>query len=290
MGYSDSQIKELQEYLLDPFFRYPTLRYSVEERQKIIENREGKELTVLINEQKIPPILYKYRSAKETFDIIRNSHIKFSTISEFSDPFEGAINVDLSCNSTDFLNFVEREKIPTFISNNQNIVKEQVERAVLLNFQKLKTSTGIFSTTPINNNILMWSYYADEHKGFCLGFDIRKQPELFAPLRFMNYTNSIPSYNPYINSKLELPYWDAISNKSLDWSYEREYRTVKHLFHGFRKFEKESLTCVIIGMKTPQEDIVKLHELLLNGGYIHAKVFRATKNDHKYGIQITTNT
>ena len=33
------------------------------------------------------------------------------------------------------------------------------------------TALGVLCLSACDNSILMWSHYADEHKGFCIGFN-----------------------------------------------------------------------------------------------------------------------
>ncbi len=39
------------------------------------------------------------------------------------------------------------------------------------NFKRGIEKLGILSLASSNNNLLMWSHYASEHKGMCLGFE-----------------------------------------------------------------------------------------------------------------------
>lgn len=60
-------------------------------------------------------------------------------------------------------------------------------------YKKTIDSAGIGAFTIKCDNILMWSHYADNHKGICLEFDFNKDP-LFCqdPFWKVNYRNKYP--------------------------------------------------------------------------------------------------
>lgn len=88
-------------------------------------------------------------------------------------------------------------------------------------------------------NTLMWSHYADEHKGFCVEYvfhsdDFRKDDfsKLTASRLFkINYYN--PEDSKLVNlenllSKRTLTTTDAFLTKHIDWSYENEVRLLQY--------------------------------------------------------------
>lgn len=95
----------------------------------------------------------------------------------------------------------------------------------------------VFCSTPINNNILMWSHYSSEHKGYCFEytkFSIVKEM-INAPIDGIGiignvrYSKARPKTRPnktkvsYTDLKF---YIDATFTKFSGWSYEKEYRFV----------------------------------------------------------------
>jgi len=87
---------------------------------------------------------------------------------------------------------------------------------------------GAISFTESKSNLLMWSHYADEHKGIVLGFD--KNHFFFKNLKRVKYDSTIP--DEFIedidindnDSLLKLFYL-----KSDEWIYEKEHRIVQDL-------------------------------------------------------------
>lgn len=60
-----------------------------EDTRKEIEQRLALDLRNKINDGTIPRYFYKYRSLPHALEIIRTGKLKFSTIDEFKDPFDG---------------------------------------------------------------------------------------------------------------------------------------------------------------------------------------------------------
>src|SRR5580704_16264537 len=95
---------------------------------------------------------------------------------------------------------------------------------------------GCFSER--NDSILMWSHYADHHRGICIEYETRwlsipgglgflhpvnYYPELFNPTEYFRY---IP--DDYNNFMLMI----AACHKAPEWAYEQEWRYVDIAFRN----------------------------------------------------------
>jgi hypothetical protein len=102
-------------------------------------------------------LLYKYRAAnKFFFDILINNQLYFSTTSDFNDPFDGQLKPNEF--ALELKNLGCKEDLSQF-SRHSQYVEDSINRSAVLSL----------STT--SDNILMWSHYANSHKGVCLGFN-----------------------------------------------------------------------------------------------------------------------
>lgn len=78
-------------------------------------------------------------------------------------------------------------------------------------------------------NILMWSHYADGHKGFCIKYHLSKHfikhatPNGYLWLKNINYTNK-----PIAVNCAELDDNTAFSTKNSRWKYEHEVRLISY--------------------------------------------------------------
>lgn len=96
---------------------------------------------------------------------------------------------------------------------------------------------GVFCVTTDHDNLLMWSHYASNHRGFVIGmksgheFFKKKGPGLTFPIRKVTYSDSrgVSSRNMGREGALG----PIIYEKSLPWAYEKEYRLVR----SFRDFD-----------------------------------------------------
>ncbi|MED1620089.1 DUF2971 domain-containing protein [Bacillus pseudomycoides] len=145
------------------------------------------------------------------------------------------------------MGFIEASKF--MLSFDKNLKEEAIEayvKAVDMQIQEegkkklekmnegLQRGAKICCFSEINHSILMWSHYANNHTGFCIEYNFKKegidpvltrqlQPVLYRD-RLFNVGEYFPedkrnSINPLIVK------YNAII-KSTEWSYEREWRIV----------------------------------------------------------------
>jgi Protein of unknown function (DUF2971) len=95
----------------------------------------------------------------------------------------------------------------------------------------------IYCLTPVPDSTLMWSHYADNHRGICLEFgtDVR----LFASAFEVTYRSDYPKWAPHLvaNNGAEV-----LLTKSDDWKYEREFRIIGLGGDVQRSFDASPLT------------------------------------------------
>jgi hypothetical protein len=115
----------------------------------------------------------------------------------------------------------------------------------------------MYCLTPIPDSTLMWSHYADSHRGICLEFD--KNNGLIGRARPVRYSKTYPEWTPQgLNNPLEV-----VLAKSMDWAYEREFRIIASSLDGPLKLHGDfvllppgALVAVIVGCESPNYDEV----------------------------------
>ena len=112
-------------------------------------------------------------------------------------------------------NIVKNDEILEVIDENDLFVKQNIHY-------------GILSMSSRWNSILMWSHYAEFHKGYCAGFweDKMRESGLFGkggPVTY-NPENDYPKINPLKEYKPMIKGFIETNTKANDWSYENEYR------------------------------------------------------------------
>ncbi len=111
---------------------------------------------------------------------------------------------------------------------------------------------GLLCLSEVPNDLLMWSHYADSHRGVCLVFDW--QTEFFGKAQAVIYQRKRPSLNPILQS-YEQMLNHALLTKSDHWQYEREWR----IFHykqgaGVYLFPAQALIGIILGSQISPEN------------------------------------
>lgn len=135
-------------------------------------------------------MLYKYASWQEkdennlTRKNIKASALYFNTPDSFNDPFDNAPSYNISTESRKILlNRFEKETRGKY----DDELLAEVRNIPASAFNKIFKDTdynkfhiakrGITCFSRDNDNILMWSHYANNHSGVCLGFDIDESDE-----------------------------------------------------------------------------------------------------------------
>ena len=129
----------------------------------------------------------------------------------------------------------------------------------------------IYCLTPFADNTLMWSHYAEDHKGICLEF--ANNNPLIRHARAVRYTKNYPVWTPQSYGPGKDPnVLDLLLTKAMDWCYEREWRIIASSLEGpmklynndFVKLPQGALSAIIIGCENKNRpeiiEIVKVHQ------------------------------
>jgi hypothetical protein len=118
----------------------------------------------------------------------------------------------------------------------------------------LNKTTGLLCFSRDWYSPVLWSHYADKHRGICLGFELR---ENFAePLSYVEGRLTVPANFLTVTPTLGEPFVrQLLTTKYLHWKYENEVRVFVKLDHGtvehglyFYSFSADlKLTEVILG-------------------------------------------
>jgi hypothetical protein len=260
--------------------------------------------------EKIPKILYKYRPWKKDYnkDILRKNQIFLACPGDFNDPFDCRIPLDLYRLDTDEkkAQYVDKVIIQGFYDlsikgyNVETLLKSftqrliddidsEYDRLAKLEFSFQDKFFGILSLSKYWNNIIMWAHYAENHKGYCVGFysDKLADMDVFSKIGPVKYQNEYPNIDP-MNDDIVQQGFTQTFTKAKKWIYEKEYR----LYHNFfpnepalndrqKYFHDDALAEIILGIDIKSVDrnqIIKLAEKK------NVKVFQAYKKKHSFKI------
>lgn len=253
-----------------------------------------------------PEFVYKYgkwdKNGSER--IITGSTIKLTSPSEFNDPYDCGVPIRYDLLSEDDMYKLSKEKHPNC---SEEFHQRQVKFAMTNTAKKLKAGKhdemfrkeinywkdvlGIFCASENYSNILLWSHYADNHRGFCVKL---KSEGIFYAAGYMVgsviYKDEIPELLPGYNKNMDEEHKTTIQqffSKYSGWSYEEEIR-----FIGFKKANKiveidpQTIEAVYFGWSMPPEDkSKKLKELQELEHLKHIKYYEMKINSTKYELE-----
>lgn len=241
---------------------------------------------------KIPDILYKYRDWNNPYhkDCLIKNTIFIPSPNQFNDPFDCRISVDFALHSLEEREFYIEETLryrilPLRAANRETFdyEAEKIKLSSLLkNTEQLSIEMdnlraygfnehyGILSLSERWDSIAMWAYYADSHKGFCIGFNTERLIEEgdFGQLGPINYTEICPVIKPKVykpgQPDLMKDSFTALYSKSVEWVHEKEFRLTK-IFENVASnkdrityISNECIAEIILGVFISETDKIEL--------------------------------
>lgn len=246
----------------------------------------------------------------ERKDILENGFIRFTPVQDFNDPFE--ISPSITPISKKFIEYISNlnSKEAKSLNFNKEDYKYSSEReSKVENYRKKYESEvgkfGVLSLSSNNNinqlltvtfpskndprtNLLMWSHYADSHKGFVIEFECDFVNGM--KLKKVNYSED-RHYLTFEDIE-EKNFDELILQKSSEWNYEQEYRSVLKLnkadsiigdkLHLF-KIDKRKIHSITFGSRTSDENKkVVMGIIKSDSEYSKVKFNHAYLNDDGY--------
>lgn len=239
-----------------------------------------------------PTHLYKYqRLTAHSLASLLNETVWLSSPAAFNDPFDCAITL-----SRDKLE-ESLEHAITEIAERNNISREQIENHdKIINqdqaaYEWLRNSLrttmqkiGVLCLSATPCEILMWSHYAQNHKGFCVEYDFSEGTHLRKLAHPVNYSETIPALSlANLPANAKNNFLDVcIFTKAKQWEYEQEWRVIMH--EGDRVFQYPSkVASVIFGAKMPIHEKVMIYHALKHKTGISFK--QALLSDDRFAVE-----
>jgi hypothetical protein len=151
--------------------------------------------------------VYHFLSEANAIDDLKNRRIKISRFADMNDPFE-LLAVELS--------------------------DKEVRRAFLRTRRQIDTKYGVICFSRAWSNPVLWSHYAEKHRGVCLGFDI--PDDLAIHVRYNGERLMRNVIRDFSRGMLDEKFMiKLLGTKYKDWEYEDEVR----VFANLKKRDKE---------------------------------------------------
>lgn len=273
--------------------------------------------------------LYKYVT-EERIDILVNSQIRFSSPLSLNDPFELKPNImEIASEEKLLQNFdslftklvieeygnyatqIPLDKIldicqrlrPNLKRQFPTLVRGAIPEIKLAIHRALAKSIGILCLSESPINLLMWAHYANSHRGFVIEFEsssnffnqTQNDSNNFQRLHKVKYVKTMPQV-----TLEKMDNFDPFTCKSIEWSYEQEWRMLLPLASANNKKDcdgplavhlfnlpSECITSILLGAMITQKtekDIVALVDT--NPKFSHVKLYKAFVDDQNYKMNI----
>ena len=255
-------------------------------------------------EKYIPKELYHYRfiskdeniKCNKHVDALKNEKIYLSNPYNFNDPYDSAFSIDIEKFKEDTKKSLEQKVIELYTDTlirkagiDPNIVSNKdinIDMGIMDGFLdenqqffydyyvKNRIKFKVSCLSEIHDSILMWSHYANQHQGFCIGYDTSEIEEKIKKQLFPVFYHE--TFFPLINvektdKKLNL----LIKYK--DWRYEREWRLISD-----EKFLPLKPSKIYLGVKFNDEYLDYFKDIAREKNW---KLYKMEMNYSEYALK-----
>jgi len=245
-----------------------------------------------------PHHLYKYKpcNIQHLRSFIVDSLLYLSAHSELNDPFEvqselrfvgdgpHPASIHKYLFKENRLTLKKRKEIQKRLSS-----PEAIRDTIRKHLKVAVENTGFHSFTSKPRDLLMWSHYADAHRGVCLIFSTAHDIDTFIQALPVSYSERFPVFEYFESPDGDLVK-KAFLTKALPWKYESERRIFSpKLAKKFLSIKSSSLVGLILGAKINIE-----HENAVRGlvdervakGLPPLKIYKAIQSKYEYKLRI----
>ena len=263
-------------------------------------------------------MLYKYTgNSSQAISNINNHALWFNTVTSFNDPFDiyPVYKMDEKERQQAMVLFQKTKDIDigiaaTFTAEELSVLERLQDRCMPVENSK----SGVTCFSEERDNIIMWSHYANSHKGICLGFDLTENSTI---RDFLDETMLVDSCSSTVNTPSNVPcsgkiykiinysetrpqliigkqepQTDFLEVKFIQWAYEKEWRIMLHthqpyVFPRLMYYKPNILKELIFGANMHWGEFVKTY--LQTKDYIKrhsVKTFYASLDDVAYKLNM----
>lgn len=228
-------------------------------------------------------------------DTILNNRLYFSSPSSFNDPFDCKILPSFDGTSEQQRAHVEHLAELKFGSRTTDEARSMIDSALAdplffdrgyASFQAQSVGElGVYCLSERFDDILMWSHYADAHRGICL---ILAASQMYADLSLEPVVypadNAYPNINFFTSTMMQQAE-AVLLTKAKHWEYEREWRVIDTTGNGWHEIQPEWLLGIIFGCETPPARMTEIRTLAQQRA-LSLKFFQARKKHREFALAI----
>lgn len=219
-------------------------------------------------------VFYKYIDINGGIKMLENKTLKMSKATNFNDPFdlyEELLDID-DCQSYT-KNITNKYKESFNRKQRREILNKSVsekKRHIKDMFGFIKNEIGICSLSADYDEILMWSHYANMHKGICVGVELDflsllKKGIFFFPIVYVD--NFEMKYFGATEEEKRFALYNWTKTKYKKWEYENEFRLVGFDFNlknqtEFLQIDDTIIKEIYLGSKISKENKLTIKDLI----------------------------
>lgn len=216
--------------------------------------------------------LYRYLPGKWGLRTLETGELRVGRLAELNDPFEFRPALEFvsplfpHAVVDEFLGFLVREFNPKM---------------------------GILCFAEEIADPVLWSHYADSHRGIALGFDVFKDDSVW-PMAYPEErpTFDVKNFPTMTTAEAKRMVHRILAAKAPSWSYEREHRVFVDLAssrteggHYFHRIPSDCLVQVVLGITCPMKE-EEVRMALRRGGLGDVSVVRAKRCLTKFKVLV----
>jgi hypothetical protein len=135
------------------------------------------------------------------------------------------------------------------------LADDQKKNGLIEELYKTTDDSGILSLSSVPDSVLMWSHYADKHKGIVLKLTaslgiLEKTRKPIIPIK-VRYCDDYPKIQ-FFRDDVDTRISGLIGSKAKAWEHEEEWRLVAKGHVGLVSFPPEFVSAIIFGLRTPE--------------------------------------
>lgn len=200
--------------------------------------------------------------------MILNCTVRLSRPTAFNDPFDCRIPIDFEGSTEDWRRFLTERLVEGHPELSSAQVADEVERMlrggraqamyrerfIYKAAEKELENMEVLCLCEPRDDLLMWSHYANGHRGVCFGFRTIDWVLLRKHAKPVQYVDRYPMVN-FFRTELREAAHQVTFTKSLRWSHEREWRVVRKATRSqMYAYDPEALQEVILGCEIGGEE------------------------------------
>jgi hypothetical protein len=244
--------------------------------------------------------IFRYYKAKRGLSVLEDLELRASLATELNDPFELSPNINPAQFNQGRIEMVLRQDYYIDSAYRKEgkqrgfTKKKDFKRWYLKDISRRAAARRLVCASLVYDSILMWSHYADNHRGLVLAFDTTKIPFSQIPpdcWLTVKYSNKKADYvYSHKDRQFRRKMFAVAASKASGWSYEQEIRIIlaagSPLRDGhFLRLAPETIAAVYCGYRVSSADENAVRLALAAPYFKHVELWFASLDEYEYALK-----